>query len=245
MYIGMAILLAIVMLMQQQKTAHSFLPLHLLIKKEVYIPLTSTFLFAACLFALIFFLPIYLQLGFGANASTSGLLLLPLTTGLITGSYITGKIIAKTGVPKWIPVVGMSITTVAFLLLGLLPPQPTIISGLGLCCGLGLGTVMPSTQLLIQTVGGKENLGRITAMASLSRSLGASMGTALFGALIYALIPNFDRNANIKFLLASPQTHIIDAFQTAFLLAAVLAFCCAINAARAPRIQLDDLDQKW
>jgi len=243
--IGAFMLLTIAFLIQQKKAMHSFLPLTLLCKKEIYIPLTSTFLFAACLFALIFFLPIYLQIGFGANASTSGLLLLPLTIGTIAGAYSSGKIIAKTGVPKWIPVVGMSITTVAFLLLGLLPAIPELIAGLGFFCGIGLGTVMPSTQLLIQSIAGKVNLGRITSMASLSRSLGASMGTALFGALIYALIPNFNRNSSIEFLLNSPREHIISAFQIGFLVAAIIAFCCAINAARAPRVCLDDLENEW
>lgn len=243
--IGTFMLLTMVFLIQQKKVLHSFLPLTLLYKKEIYIPLTSTFLFAACLFALIFFLPIYLQIGFGANASTSGLLLLPLTIGTITGAYTTGKIIHKTGVPKWIPVIGMSITTVAFLLLGLLPPVPALIAGLGFFCGIGLGTVMPSTQLLIQSLAGKENLGRITSMASLSRSLGASMGTALFGALIYALIPNFSDNSSIDFLLNSPREHIINAFQIGFLVAAIIAFCCAINAALAPRISLYDLEDEW
>jgi EmrB/QacA subfamily drug resistance transporter len=238
-------LLTMVFLIEQKKALHSFLPLTLLCKKEIYIPLTSTFLFAACLFALIFFLPIYLQIGFGTNASTSGLLLLPLTIGTIIGAYSTGKIIAKTGVPKWIPVVGMSITTIAFLLLGLLPPVPALIAGLGFFCGIGLGTVMPSTQLLIQSIAGRENLGRIISMASLSRSLGASMGTALFGALIYGLIPNFNHNSGMTFLLNSPREHIINAFQIGFLVAAIIAFCCALNAARAPRISLDDLGDDW
>jgi hypothetical protein len=82
-------------------------------------------------------------------------------------------------------------------------------------------------------------------MASLSRSLGASMGTALFSALIYGLIPNFNRNSGIKFLLNSPRKHIINAFQIGFLVAAIIAFCCALNAARAPRISLDDLGDDW
>ncbi|MEH6452288.1 MAG: MDR family MFS transporter [Psychromonas sp.] len=244
-FIGSFTLLMLLFVTQQRKTQHSFLPLPLLAKKEIYIPLMSTFLFAACFFALIFFLPIYLQIGFGASASTSGLLLLPLTIGTITGSYTTGKVIARTAIPKWMPVIGMSITTIGFILLGTLAPNPKVIGALGFFCGIGLGTVMPSTQLLIQSVGGKQNLGRITSMASLSRSLGASMGTALFGTLIYALIPSFSRDSGIEFLLNSPRDGIINAFQIGFLVAAVVAFCCVINAACAPRVSLADLEKKW
>jgi MFS family permease len=244
-YISAFILLLIVFVKQQKKTLHSFLPLQLLRKKEIHIPLISTFLFAACFFALIFFLPIYLQIGFGASASTSGLLLLPLTVGTITGSYTTGKVIARTAIPKWMPVIGMGITTIGFLLLGTLTPDPTVIGALGFFCGVGLGTVMPSTQLLIQSVAGKKNLGRIISMASLSRSLGASIGTALFGTLIYALIPSFNRDSSIEFLLTSPRESIINAFQIGFLVAAVISFCCVLNAARAPRVSLADFEKEW
>lgn len=240
--LGAIFILSMVFIFQQSRTQDSFLPLALLARKEIHIPLISSFLFAACMFALVFFLPIYLQLGLGANAAMSGLLLLPLTAGIIIGAYTTGKTIARTGVPKWMPVIGMSIATCGFVLLGLLEPSKYLTGILGLVCGLGLGSVMPSTQILIQTVGGKANLGRVTAMASLCRSLGASVGTALFGALTYSLIPNFSSDSTIADLLMGPRAPIIHAFQIGFLVAGGLAFVTVLNALRAPRIHLDDYD---
>ncbi len=233
-------LLLLLFIFQQKRVAHSFLPLALLVRKEIYIPLTSTFLFAACLFSLVFFLPIFLQVGLDTSAATAGLLLMPLSAGMISGSYTTGKIIAKTAVPKWLPVFGMSLSSLSFFTLATFDFGPYVVSGLGYLCGLGFGTVMPSTQLQIQTIAGKENLGRITSMASLSRSVGASVGTAVFGTLIYSLIPNFSAEGSFSELLNTPKPVIINAFQTGFTLAGVLALICAINAARAPRIHLDD-----
>lgn len=238
--LGVIFIIACIFAIQQIKTRESFLPLALLVKPEIHIPLMSSFLFAACLFAIIFFLPIYLQLGLGTNAAMSGLLLLPLTSGIIMGSYITGKRIAKTGIPKPLPVAGMSLTTCGLCLLGLIEPSPLLTAILGLLCGVGLGSVMPSTQLLIQTIAGKANLGRITSMAALCRSLGAAVGTALFGSLTYAQIPGFDANSTIESLLTGDKQVIIDAFQTGFLVAGGVAFICVLNAARAPRISLDD-----
>ncbi len=165
---------------------------------------------------------------------------MPLSAGIISGSYITGKTIAYTGVPKWLPVVGMSITGLGFFLLAMIDPTPYWVSGLACCCGLGLGSVMPSTQVLIQTLAGRESLGRITSMAALSRSLGASVGTAVFGSLIYSQIPGFNAQSSLQTLLDTPQSVIIHAFQTGYLLAAGLAFLCVLNALRAPHIQLDD-----
>ncbi|MBD0784859.1 MFS transporter [Vibrio sp. Y2-5] len=226
--------------LQQKRVTHSFLPLSLLVQKEIYIPLTSTFLFAACLFSLVFFLPIFLQVGLNTSAASAGLLLMPLSAGMISGSYITGKVIAKTGVPKWLPVIGMSLSSLAFFSLAMFDFGPYMVSAFGCLCGLGFGTVMPSTQLQIQTIAGKENLGRITSMGSLSRSVGASAGTAVFGTLIYSLIPNFSAEGSLSELLNTPQPVIFNAFQTGFLLAGSLALMCALNAARAPRIHLDD-----
>ncbi len=226
--------------LQQKKVEYSFLPLALLKRKEIYIPLTSTFLFAACLFSLVFFLPIFLQVGLDTSAAKAGLLLMPLSAGIICGSYTTGKVISKTGVPKWLPVIGMSFSSVSFFVLGGVELVPYTASALACLCGLGFGTVMPSTQLLIQTVAGKAHLGRITSMGALSRSLGASVGTAVFGTLIYSLLPKFSAEGSFSELLKTPKPVIIDAFQTAFIVAGFLALVCALNAARAPRIHLDD-----
>ncbi len=95
-------------------------PLQLLVRKEIYIPLTSTFMFAACLFSLVFFMPIFLQVGLGESAAKAGLLIMPLSAGMICGAYITGKIISKSGVPKWMPVMGMSLSSLSFFALATL-----------------------------------------------------------------------------------------------------------------------------
>ncbi|RBW47018.1 MFS transporter [Psychromonas sp. B3M02] len=217
-----------------------FLPNHLLVDRAIYIPLLTSLLFAACMFALIFFLPIYLQLGLKTNAATSGLLLLPLTGGQIFGALCSGRIMSKTGVPKWIPVIGMSLSASGFIALGSLPPEPVLIGFLGMLCGIGFGTVMPTTQLVIQTVAGKSNVGTVTALASLSRNLGAATGTALFGVLLYALLPGFDHNTSIEALRSGSHEPVVNAFQTSFYVAAVVAVLAALNAARAPLITLSN-----
>lgn len=239
-YLFVIAILAVIFYKNQKTHSTPFLPNELLKNRAIYIPLITSMLFAACMFALIFFLPIYLQLGLKTNAATSGLLLLPLTIGQISGAIISGQIMLRTGLPKWIPVVGMSISMFGFITLGIVTPDPVLVGGLGMLCGLGFGTVMPTTQLVIQTVCGKANLGSVTALASLSRNLGAAIGTALFGALIYSLLPDFDHTTSIEVLRAGPREPVINAFQTAFYVAAGIAALAAINAARAPLIYLGD-----
>lgn len=238
--LGIFIFTFVVFVWQQKRTQDSFLPLHLLVKKEIHRPLMSAFMFAGCLFLLAFFLPIFLQVALGLNAAQAGVHMIPLSAGVICGAYTTGKLISYYGVPKYIPVVGMSFTAVNLLLLGVLVPTANLVSGLAFLCGCGLGTVMPSTQLTIQTIAGKSHLGRITAMGGLSRSLGASVGTAMFGTLIYSLIPGFGVSSSINVLVNAPHDVVVGAFQWGFKAAALLAVVCAINALCVPRIHLDD-----
>ena len=64
--------------------------------------------FASAMFAMVFYLPVYLQLALGSNPAESGLLLLPLTGGIVAGAFITGRVIVHTGRPTAIPSVGLT-----------------------------------------------------------------------------------------------------------------------------------------
>ena len=88
---------------------------------------------------MIFFLPIYLQLGHRVSAQVSGLLLLPVTAGMVIAALAASKLLGRTGEAHWIPVGGMSLAAAALLLLGLLPDDQWLVIGLGFLTGLGLG----------------------------------------------------------------------------------------------------------
>ncbi|MBI1396803.1 MAG: MFS transporter [Betaproteobacteria bacterium] len=222
----------------ERRHPHPFLPLELLRLHAVSFCALTTSLFAACMFAMIFFLPIYLQLGHSTTAATSGLLLLPLTVGMVTGSTVSGRIVARTGVPRWVPVIGMSLSSVGLALLGTLGYAPAIVAGLGVVVGLGFGTVMPMMQVTVQTVAGRERLGAATSIVSLSRSLGAATGTAMFGALVFALMPETDLSRFAEHVRGASVDSVQPAFHTAFLAAAVVAALAALAASRVPRVEL-------
>jgi Arabinose efflux permease len=96
---GAALVLGLLLARRERGQEHPFLPLELLrLPAIAWTSLTVT-LFAASMFALVFFLPVYLQLGNHGNAAHAGLLLLPLTGGLVLGSNFTGRWVAKTGRP--------------------------------------------------------------------------------------------------------------------------------------------------
>ena len=212
-----------------------FLPIDLLRTKAIGLSAVLIALFAACLFAMVFFLPVYLQLGHRVSAQLSGLLLLPVTAGMVTGAMSASRVLHRTGDPHWIPVIGMSLSGGALLALGLAPPSITLVAALGFLTGAGFGTVMPTTQVLIQTVAGRQKLGTVTAMAGLARSTGGAAGAALFGAIVFAMMPQARGQSGLQ---EQDLPAVIQAFHHAFLFAAALAALGAFTASCIPHTKL-------
>jgi EmrB/QacA subfamily drug resistance transporter len=233
---GCAVLWAL-LVWRERRHRPAFLPVELLGQRAIALMALTIVCFASCMFALVFFLPVYLQLGHAVSATHAGLLVLPLTFGIVTGSTSTGRIIAKFGKPKWLPVIGLSLASAALLLMALLPPVSEVVSALGFFCGLGFGTVMPTSQIVIQTLAGRDRLGIASATTSLARSTGSALGTALFGALVFALLRGIDVH-DAAALSAASRDAVVAAFRHGFFGAALVAALGAWVASRVPQTPL-------
>jgi MFS family permease len=233
---ALCVVTLVILVLHERRHPSPFLPVDLLRQKAIAYSLLTTALFAACMFAMVFFLPIYLQLGHRVTALHSGLLLLPLTAGIVIGAMTTGRFVARTGKSKPVPVCGMALSSLALLLLGLLPPNAGLVTVLGFVAGLGFGTVMPINQVVVQTVAGRARLGAATAMVSLFRSIGAATGAAVFGALVYALMPAIDLTALARAAIEADASSVTHAFHVAFIAAAFVAALAAFAASRVPRV---------
>ena len=215
-----------------------FFPIELLRIKTIRLSSILVLIFAACMFSVIFFLPIYLQVGHRVSAQVSGFLLLPVTAGQIIAAMLAARILRATGKGHAIPVAGMSVTSAGLLLLGLLPPSMPLIIGLGFMTGLGLGTVMPVNQVVVQTVAGRAKLAAVSATTSLARSTGGAAGAALFGALVFAMIPDVDRHTIVQQAATLDLHAVVRAFHRGFLCAAAVAAIGAFIASRIPKMRL-------
>lgn len=233
-----------VLIWHERRHAAPFLPLELYRERAIRLSMQLVLLFAACMFAIIFFLPIYLQLGFAVSPQMSGVLLLPVTFGQVMANFVCSYVMRRTGEPYLIPVVGMSCTTTAMVLLGLTEPNATVIGILGFFAGLGLGTIMPITTLVVQTVAGRAKLSVATAGLSLSRSTGGAAGAAIFGAIVFAMLPEVDRHSLVREASTLGAQRVLDAFHLGFLCVAAVAAFGVYTAARMPRVRLWEPDRK-
>lgn len=227
----------------ERRHATPFLPVDLLRGAVIRYSAVLVMLFAACLFAMIFFLPVYLQLGHHMSAQMSGLMLLPLTAGQLTATLGISRFIHKLRDPQRLPAIGMSMASAALLLLGLLPPHFGMVIVLGYITGMGLGSVMAINQVVVQTAAGRKRLGAAGSMNSLARSTGGAAGAAVFGAIVFTMMPGVDARSLLAQGSALDVDMVIRVFHRAFIFTAVMAGIAAWVATRIPRVALWQADQ--
>ena len=237
--LGTGILSWFFMFMHARTHPAPFFPVELLRIPGLRGPVATVMLSAFCVTSLIFYLPIYVQLAMGASVSQSGVLLAPLMMGVATGGFTSGRLMASTGRPQPIPVVGLCWAAAGMLVLALVPPSPGVIAPLAFCIGLGFGPSMPVAQLMAQVAAGRDHIGAAVSIVSLGRMLGSALGTAVTGGVLYSLLPDVD----IKQVVASGVVQadrgaITSAFHGAFLFIVVVAALGAFNASRVPKVRI-------
>jgi len=232
-----ALALAVALVHVERRAERPFLPIELLRLPAVRYAVLTVIAFASAMFAMVFYLPVYLQLALHSNPAESGLLLLPLTGGIVVGAALTGRIIVWTGRPTAIPRVGLCIAAIALVGLAVLPQARSVLIGLEIMTGFGLGSVMSVMQIVTQTAAGPARLGAAASTVSLARTLGSSIGASAFGALIYGLIGGAPTIAGVHGAAAEARVH--HAFEVAFLAAAVLCLLAAWAASRVPTLRFD------
>jgi MFS family permease len=132
------------------------------------------------------FLPLFMQLGQGLKATTSGLTTLPLMGGLIVAATISGRLITKTGRYKHVLMAGVAILFASTLLLGLMGYQTTPLDLIWRMTflGVGLGPLQGTYGIAIQNAVPADRIGVVTSAHSFFRQIGSTVGVAVFGTLL-------------------------------------------------------------
>lgn len=143
-------------------------------------------LFGSAFMGSILYLTQFNQQVFGATPTQSGLMLLPMVGGIMVSSIGAGQIISRIGRYKIFMQVGFIVATIAMFVLSTLTPE----SGYGyeamimVALGLGMGVAMPVINLAVQNEFEQSELGAATSSSQLFRSLGSTIGIAVFGAML-------------------------------------------------------------
>ena len=146
------------------------------------------FLIGFALFGGVVFLPLFLQVVNGVSATDSGLLVLPLTAGIVVGSVGAGRLTTSTGRYRRYPIIGSALAVVGmYFLSGMTAETARLLSSCYMVVlGLGVGMVLQVTLLAVQNAVTHSDLGVATSSAQFFRTLGGSFGVAIFGAIMNA-----------------------------------------------------------
>jgi EmrB/QacA subfamily drug resistance transporter len=206
----------------------ALLPLRLFRGRTFGIGSVLNFIVGLGMFGGIAMLPLYLQIVKGKTPTEAGLLLLPLMLGIMSGSVISGQVIARTGRYRFFPIAGLTLLVIGIYLLHLVSVDTSMleIDAYALIFGLGLGFNMQTLVLAIQNAVPPQDMGVATASATFFRQMGGTLGTAIFLSVLFNGLP--DRIAE-SFRAIAPTP----SFQAALRDPAVLG-----NPANAPVLEM-------
>jgi EmrB/QacA subfamily drug resistance transporter len=194
----------------EKRAAEPIVPAYFFRNRNFVLIITIATLFGSAFLGSILYLTQFNQQVFGATPTQSGLMLLPMVGGMTLTSVGVGQLIAKTGRYKIFMLIGFIVSTVAVFLLTTLNPTSSYIYEAFIIAfiGIGMGVGMPVISLAVQNEFEQRDLGAATSNSQLFRSIGSTVGVAIFGAILTAGIASslgdMSNNSYIQKLSQSP-----------------------------------------
>ncbi|WP_345031147.1 MFS transporter, partial [Kutzneria kofuensis] len=162
--------------------------------------------------------PLFAQLAKGVSPTGSGLLMLPMMLGMVVSTALSGKVIARSGRYKMLPVIGCACTAVGmfgFAVVTLDTPLwvPAVLL---FVLGIGLGNCTQTLTVAAQNAVPLQDIGTATAAVMFFRQIAGTLGvgaalSALFGALPGAVTDALPQAAGRPdFVIATHDTAVVN-----------------------------------
>jgi EmrB/QacA subfamily drug resistance transporter len=170
----------------EKRATNPVLPIEMFRNRALAALFTMSVLLGFMLFALLFYMPLLLQGGFGLSPKAAGMLITPLVVCITVGSISNARLLTRLPNPSYVMCTGLTLLALSgFGITTLTQTTPrwvVILYMMG--SGFGLGFVMPNLTIFSQEAAGRANLGIATAMIQSLRMVGGMLGTALVGTLV-------------------------------------------------------------
>lgn len=183
--IVIAAVFASLFVLAEYKASEPIIPLGLFKSRNFVLATAAGLFIGVAMFGTLAYLPTYLQMVTGVNATVSGFMMLPMIAGLMITTITTGFLASKTGRYKWMPIASMIVISLGLWLLSTLTidtPLWVLMSYLFIV-GAGIGLSMQILVLVVQNSFPDSYVGTATASNNFFREIGASLGGAVVGAL--------------------------------------------------------------
>ncbi len=174
----------------EQRAEEPIIPLRLFANRAV---LTATLL-GMCAGTIAFgagqFLPLYFQDSLFVSPTESGLRMLPQMIGVTMGTFGVGRLIARTGKCKPWPIFGTACAVGGLLVVSRISGDTSYATRVVplRARGFGMASVFTSSSIVAQGAVECRDLGVVTSTIMFFRTLGGSIGLAVFGTILNSTI---------------------------------------------------------
>jgi EmrB/QacA subfamily drug resistance transporter len=212
----------VVFLIVETRAPEAIMPPRLFRHRVIGNAAAASMLTAMAMFGATLFIPLFIQSVIGATATRSGAVLTPMMTTMVLASGFAGFYVTKKGKYKALSVFGLVAATAGLFVLSQAGSgsYAGVIAGM-IVLGIGLGVTLPIFSLAVQNAVDASQAGMATATIQFVRSLGGSLGAAIFGAVLsnrYA--PGLA--AGEEALARAPKGVLAAALHDVFLVATIL-----------------------
>jgi EmrB/QacA subfamily drug resistance transporter len=188
--VGMFVFSAVMLgffILAERRSQEPIIPLSLFQNRIVAVSELVIFFTAFGMFGGIIFIPLFFQGVLGVTATTSGNFLTPMMLGMVAGSLISGQLLSRAGGHyKLLGAIGIGIMGIGISLLSRMTAETTYSSAVLniIVTGFGLGVTMPLYTIAVQNAVPYNVLGVATSSTAFFRSIGGSVGLAVFGSVM-------------------------------------------------------------
>ncbi len=132
------------------------------------------------------YIPLFMVAVRGASATRAGLTVIPMTLAMVCASIVSGQVVSRTGRYRYLIIGGSAlILTGQFLLTRLgVATAPLFIYAAMVVVGVGIGSGMPVITIVVQNAMPYRVLGTVTSATQFFRSIGSTIGVAIFGSIL-------------------------------------------------------------
>lgn len=192
----------------ERRAAEPLIPMNLF-KNDIFrVSVLLSVLTGIGMFASILYIPQYQQIVRGYSPTKSGLFTIPLMVGVLAASITSGRLISKFGRYRFFPIFGTLTLAVGMWLFShvSLTTSQWALSAWMLVIGVGLGSFMQVTVLSVQNAIERSQMGVATASVTFFRTIGSSLGGAIFGTVLLARL-----NRHLSEALPAGASHVVSA----------------------------------
>ena len=185
-----AVVLLLLFVAQESRTPEPIIPLHLFKNRVFVIASSMGFCAGTLAYGAGAFLPLQFQDANFVTPTRAGLYLVPLMIGVMIGSAYGGRRISATGRYKIVPLVGLGLAIIGVTSIS----KITSTSGFWwlavpmLFIGVGNGSTFTTTSIAVQNAIDPREIGISTATLTAIRTLGGSLGLAIYGTVFATVV---------------------------------------------------------